>query len=90
MNKKVTMLELAKIARVDISTVSRALNDSPVVKESTRKRIQRIASEIGYAVNARQVETAGCSTKHPKRMLAPPARRSRGERHGIELSRNSW
>lgn len=52
MNKKVTMLELAKIARVDISTVSRALNDSPVVKESTRKRIQRIASEIGYAVNA--------------------------------------
>lgn len=52
MNKKVTMLELAKIARVDISTVSRALNDSPVVKESTRKRIQRIASEIGYAVHA--------------------------------------
>lgn len=52
MNKKVTMLELARIARVDISTVSRALNDSPVVKEATRKRIQRIASEIGYAVNA--------------------------------------
>ena len=52
MNKKVTMLELAKIARVDISTVSRALNDNPVVKESTRRRIQRIASEIGYAVNA--------------------------------------
>ncbi|KCZ55439.1 hypothetical protein HY29_11995 [Hyphomonas beringensis] len=52
MNKKVTMLELAKIARVDISTVSRALNNSPVVKESTRRRIQRIADEIGYAVNA--------------------------------------
>lgn len=52
MNKKVTMLELAKIARVDISTVSRALSDSPVVKESTRRRIQRIADEVGYAVNA--------------------------------------
>lgn len=52
MNKKITMIELAKIARVDISTVSRALSDSPVVKESTRKRIQRIASEVGYAVNA--------------------------------------
>lgn len=52
MNKKVTMLELAKIARVDISTVSRALSDSPVVKESTRKRIQRIANEVGYAVHA--------------------------------------
>ncbi|MFN3607759.1 MAG: LacI family DNA-binding transcriptional regulator [Hyphomonas sp.] len=52
MNKKITMIELAKIARVDISTVSRALNDSPVVKESTRKRIQRIASEVGYVVNA--------------------------------------
>jgi DNA-binding LacI/PurR family transcriptional regulator len=52
MTKKVTMLDLARIARVDISTVSRALNDSPVVKESTRRRIQRIASEIGYAVNA--------------------------------------
>merc|ERR1712137_1234568 len=40
-SRKMTMAELAKLADVDVSTVSRALNDSPLVKEET-----------GYAVNA--------------------------------------
>ena len=50
---KLTMAELARLASVDISTVSRALNDSPLVKEETKKHILSIAAETGYAVNAR-------------------------------------
>lgn len=50
--KKITMTELAKLADVDISTVSRALNDSPLVKQVTKDKILQLASETGYAVNA--------------------------------------
>lgn len=47
-----TMAELARLAAVDVSTVSRALNDSPLVKAETKKLILKIAEETGYAVNA--------------------------------------
>ncbi len=50
--RKMTMAELAKLADVDVSTVSRALNDSPLVKEETKRLILNIAAETGYAVNA--------------------------------------
>jgi DNA-binding LacI/PurR family transcriptional regulator len=51
LSKKITMQELARLAEVDISTVSRALNDSPLVKPETKAQILRIAEETGYAVN---------------------------------------
>lgn len=47
-----TMSELARLAGVDVSTVSRALNGSPLVKENTKAEILKIARETGYAVNA--------------------------------------
>lgn len=50
--RKITMAELARLANVDVSTVSRALNDSPLVKEHTKAEILKIAAETGYAVNA--------------------------------------
>lgn len=46
------MAELARLANVDVSTVSRALNDSPLVKQETKSDILKIAAETGYAVNA--------------------------------------
>lgn len=49
---KITMAELARLAQVDVSTVSRALSDSPLVKEKTKSHILKIAAETGYAVNA--------------------------------------
>ena len=52
MAQKMTMAELARLAGVDMSTVSRALNDSPLVKEKTKAEILKIARETGYAVNA--------------------------------------
>jgi len=51
MAKKITMAELARLAEVDVSTVSRALNDSPLVKPHTKEAILKIADDIGYTVN---------------------------------------
>lgn len=52
MTQKMTMAELARLAGVDVSTVSRALNDSPLVKEKTKAEILKVAQETGYVVNA--------------------------------------
>lgn len=38
MYKKITINEVAKLANVSTATVSRALNDSPSVKESTKQK----------------------------------------------------
>ena len=46
-----TMADLARLAGVNVSTVSRALSDSPLVKPETKAEILRIAGEIGYSVN---------------------------------------
>jgi DNA-binding LacI/PurR family transcriptional regulator len=51
MPRKPTMAELARIAEVDVSTVSRALADSPRVKQETKDHIRTIAEDIGYEVN---------------------------------------
>lgn len=46
MYKNVTIAEIAKRANVSTATVSRALNESPSVKESTRKLILSIADSM--------------------------------------------
>jgi DNA-binding LacI/PurR family transcriptional regulator len=46
-----TMSELAKLAGVSESTVSRALTNNTLIAEATRSRIQQIARETGFAVN---------------------------------------
>ena len=45
------MADLARLAGVNVSTVSRALSDSPLVKPETKAEILKIADEIGYSVN---------------------------------------
>lgn len=54
------MVELARIAGVSGSTISRALADSPLVAAATRRRIQALALEHGYQVNpvARSLRSA--------------------------------
>ena len=47
-----TIKDIARKAGVSYATVSRALNDHPEVNEGTRKRILKIAAEIGYQPNA--------------------------------------
>lgn len=49
--RAVTMDDIARLAKVSKPTVSRALIDSPLVKEDTKKRVLSVAHEHGYAVN---------------------------------------
>jgi Transcriptional regulators len=46
-----TIRKLAQLAGTSYSTVSRALNDSPLVKDSTKRRIRRLAQDLGYQVD---------------------------------------
>lgn len=47
--KRVTQADVAKLADVSISTVSRALSNSEGISPDLRQRIKRIASELSYA-----------------------------------------
>ena len=46
-----TMTDMARLAGVSESTVSRALADNPVIAAETRARIQELARLSGYSVN---------------------------------------
>jgi len=46
-----TSRDIADLAGVSQATVSRALRNSPLVREETRTRIQQIAREVNYFVN---------------------------------------
>jgi DNA-binding LacI/PurR family transcriptional regulator len=50
-DQRLKMTDIARIAGVSPSTVSRALADSPLIPASTRELIQQIAAEHGYVVN---------------------------------------
>lgn len=57
--KTITSVELAKLAGVSQSTVSRCLNDSPLVSEETKARVKKIAAEYSFQfnTNARGLKT---------------------------------
>ena len=47
----ITIKDIAKVAKVSYSTVSKALNNSPLVKDDTKRKIVEIAKELGYEPN---------------------------------------
>lgn len=49
--ENITIMTIAKMAHVSHTTVSRALNDSPLVKENTKEKIRQIADDLGYVPN---------------------------------------
>jgi len=51
MKKNITIKELSKILEVSISTVSKALNDSYEISESTKQRIKEAAKLYNYKPN---------------------------------------
>lgn len=50
--KNMTIRDLAKLAGVSVATVSRSLNDSPLVQEATKQKILKLADEVGFELNA--------------------------------------
>lgn len=49
--KTITSVELAKLADVSQSTVSRCLNDSPLVSSKTKARVKKIAEQYAFQFN---------------------------------------
>src|SRR4030067_341913 len=50
--RRVSIKDIAKAAVVSYSTVSRALNDNPLISQEVRTRIQALAQSMGYSPNA--------------------------------------
>jgi DNA-binding LacI/PurR family transcriptional regulator len=50
-NSPLKMSDVARLANVSMSTVSRALADSPLIPEDRRREIQKIAEDAGYVIN---------------------------------------
>ena len=51
MRNKITLKELAKLLNVSVSTVSKALNDSPEISEKTIQRVKELAQLHKYRPN---------------------------------------
>ncbi|MBT1062021.1 LacI family DNA-binding transcriptional regulator [Bowmanella sp. Y26] len=53
MTRAKSIADIAKLLGVSESTVSRALNDNPLIAEKTRRRIQDVAREHNFKINAK-------------------------------------
>src|ERR1700733_15242002 len=49
--RRIGMSEIAKVAKVSIGTVGRALNGHGRINEETRERVLQIARDLGYRPN---------------------------------------
>lgn len=49
--KEVTIYDIARKLNISVATVSRALQNDPVVNKKTKKKIDDMAAEMGYRIN---------------------------------------
>ena len=62
MNKRPTIIDVARAAGVSKSTVSLVLQQSPLVKSDTREVIEKAMAEIGYVYNRSAAQLRGAGT----------------------------
>lgn len=77
-----TMEDIARLAQVSKPTVSRALQDSPLVNAETKRRVVAIARKYGYSVNRNAQKLRGKRTNtiavvldfpsHPGKRVSDP------------------
>lgn len=53
MAKKLTITDIAELAGVSVSTVSRSLQDSPKISKRTKDKVQKIAERHNFRINLR-------------------------------------
>lgn len=58
-----SLKDIARKSGVSLSTVSRALNDSPLISEPVTKKVKRIATRLGYTPNVQAKVLAGRQAK---------------------------
>jgi DNA-binding LacI/PurR family transcriptional regulator len=49
--RKISMREVARLAKVSVATVSMVLNDNPRISRATHMRVQRLIDRLGYRPN---------------------------------------
>lgn len=83
--RRPTVKTLAEITGFSIATVSKALNDSPVVTEDTKARIRAAAERIGYIANSRAASLRTGKTFQVA-VLMPVSVAEGHEWHGVEYT----
>ena len=48
---KITIVDIAKMLSISVSTVSRALSDHPDISEETKNRVREVAHKFNYLPN---------------------------------------
>ena len=66
----VNIYDIAEIANVSIATVSRVVNGSDKVSESTRAKVLKVIEDVGYTPNV-FAQGLGLNTMHTVGILVP-------------------
>jgi len=75
--KKISMREVAKLAKVSVATVSMVLNDNPRISRATHMRVQRLIDRLGYRPNRLAQSLSGRYTQLPDDFYVPAAKMPR-------------
>lgn len=69
----VTIKDVAKLAGVSPSTVSRVCNNNPTISKETRERVQKAIQELGYEASLSQDSQVSLTSKNIGVILPPSA-----------------
>lgn len=83
--RRPTVKTLAEMTGYSIATVSKALNDSPVVTDETKARIRAAAESVGYAANPRAASLR-TGKSFQAAVLMPISVAEGHEWHGVEYA----